>query len=233
MKILAIIPARGGSKGVPRKNIKLMNGKPLLAYTAEVALEAKDLFHKIIVSTEDEEIAEVAKVLGLEVPFLRPQEYASDHSASVELVRHAVLKLEELEGEKYDAVMLLQPTNPLRIKEDIVKSLEIFKNTKTDSVISVGRAISNHPAYMKKIDENGYLGPYSICEVEGTRRQDFKPYAYFRDGAVYLTKRDVIVNSNSLWGKTITPYVIPEERSVGIDTMIDWHLCEILLKQAQ
>lgn len=233
MKILGIIPARGGSKGVPRKNIKEMNGKPLLAYTTEVALEAKDVFHKIIVSTEDEEIAEVARGLGVEVPFLRPKEYATDSSASINLVRHALLTLEESEGIQYDAVLLLQPTNPLRIKEDIYGSIKLLNEKDTDSVISVGRAVSNHPAYMKKIDGNGYLEPYSIAEVEGTRRQDFKPYAYFRDGAIYLTKRDVIVNENSLWGKRITPYIIPEERSVGIDSMLDWHLCEILLKETK
>ncbi|MCP4914361.1 MAG: acylneuraminate cytidylyltransferase family protein [Oligoflexia bacterium] len=233
MNLLAIIPARGGSKGVPRKNIRDMNGKPLLHYTTEVALKTKDLFKRIILSTEDEEIAEVGKQLGVEVPFLRPAEFATDQSKSIDLVKDAVLRLEEIDGITYDAVVLLQPTNPLRIEEDIRKAVELFKKSDTDSVISVARAISNHPAYMKKIDENGYLDHYSIEEVEGTRRQDFKPYAYFRDGAVYITKRDTIVNDNSLWGKRMTPYVIPEERSVGIDSMLDWHLCEIMLKKNQ
>lgn len=230
MNILAIIPARGGSKGVPRKNIKEMNGLPLIAHTIKTALEVKHLFHRIIVSTEDEEIAEISKKHGAEVPFLRPMEMATDKSPSIDLVKHAVLQIEEMDDTKIDAVMLLQPTNPLRVKEDIINSIELL-DEESDSVISVVRVVEHHPAYMKKINDNGHLESYCIEEIEGTRRQDFRPYAYKRDGAIYLSKRQSIIENNSLWGKNMKAYEIPEERGVGIDSRLDWMLVETLLKE--
>lgn len=229
MNILAIIPARGGSKGVPRKNIKKMNGLPLIAHTISTALEVKHLFHRIIVSTEDEEIAEISKNYGAEVPFLRPMEMATDKSPSIDLVKHAVLKIEEMDNITIDAVMLLQPTNPLRTKEDIINSIQLLDED-SDSVISVVRVVEHHPAYMKKINNNGHLDHYCIKEIEGTRRQDFTPYAYKRDGAIYFSKRASIIEDNTLWGNKMKAYVIPEERGIGIDSRLDWILVETLMK---
>ncbi|MEP6903238.1 MAG: acylneuraminate cytidylyltransferase family protein, partial [Actinomycetota bacterium] len=135
MKVLGLIPARGGSKGVPRKNIRLLNGKPLLAYTAETALQCKTLA-RVILSTEDAEIADVGRTCGLDVPFMRPLELAQDSTPSLNVVRHALLTL-QANGEDFDAICLLQPTNPLRRADDIDACVELLIRTKADSVISV------------------------------------------------------------------------------------------------
>jgi CMP-N,N'-diacetyllegionaminic acid synthase len=228
MKILAIIPARGGSKGVPKKNIKMMHGKPLIAYSIEQALSVKHLFHRVIVSTEDKEIARISMQYGAEIPFLRPQELAEDHAPSLGLVQHAVHFIEKQDKIKLDWVCLLQPTNPLRTPIDIKDSIHLCSNTPCDSVISVAQAEHQHPVYMKKIID-GYLVPFGPKETEGTRRQDLTPQAYFRDGSIYLTKRDVVIDHNSLWGTHALPLIMPSIRSVGIDNALDWEIVSTLM----
>ena len=156
LKILAIIPARGGSKSVPRKNIRKLNGKPLIAYTIEAANEIKDKFHKIIVSTDDEEISEISKIFGAEVPFIRPKELAGDKTPTYPVLQHAVNFVENQDSIKIDLVMLLQPTTPFRNTEDILNSIKLSQTSDSDSVISVVQVFSTHPILMKKI-ENGYI----------------------------------------------------------------------------
>ena len=229
LKILAIIPARGGSKSVPRKNIRKLNGKPLIAYTIEAANEIKDKFHKIIVSTDDEEISEISKMFGAEVPFLRPKELAGDKTPTYLVLQHAVHFVENQDSIKIDLVMLLQPTTPFRNTEDISNSIKLSQTSDSDSVISVVQVFSTHPILMKKI-ENGVLTHYSIEEKEGTPRQLYEPAAYMRNGAIYLTKRDVLINNNSIWGNSITPYIMPQERSYNIDDEIDFLSSEMILR---
>jgi len=229
LKILAIIPARGGSKSVPRKNIRKLNGKPLIAYTIEAANEIKDKFHKIIVSTDDEEISEISKMFGAEVPFLRPKELAGDKTPTYPVLQHAVHFVENQDSIKIDLVMLLQPTTPFRNTEDISNSIKLSQTSDSDSVISVVQVFSTHPILMKKI-ENGVLTHYSIEEKEGTPRQLYEPAAYMRNGAIYLTKRDVLINNNSIWGNSITPYIMPQERSYNIDDEIDFLSSEMILR---
>jgi CMP-N-acetylneuraminic acid synthetase len=227
--IIGIIPARGESKGVPRKNIRALAGKPLIAYTIEVAFKSK-MLNRVIVSTEDKEIAEIAKKYGAEVPFMRPKELAEDTTPMVPVLQHAVKFVESKEHIKFDYVVLLQPTAPLRLPEDIDNAIKKLIDTGADSVISVCRVDSIHPILMKKI-VNDQLLPYCIEEKEGTRRQDYRPYAYKRSGAVYTAKRDVLMEKNSFWGEISRPYIIPTERSVGIDDEIDFKLVEILMKE--
>jgi CMP-N,N'-diacetyllegionaminic acid synthase len=224
MKILAIIPARGGSKGIPNKNIKLLLGKPLIQYTAEVALSCKDYLNRIIVSTDDSKIANIAKSIGLEVPFLRPSNMASDQAPALPYVQHALLEFKNHFNENFDAVLILQPTNPLRNREDIIHSIELMKTHDCDSVISHFETDKYHPVFMKKISSDGFIAPFhaDFIEKEGLRRQDVTPKALRRDGAIYLVKTEVVLSQNSLWGKKIFPYIIPEERSIGIDTPKDW-----------
>jgi CMP-N-acetylneuraminic acid synthetase len=229
-KVLAFIPARGGSKGVPRKNIRLVHGKPLIAYTIETALEAKHLFHRIIVSTDDKEIADVAQRYGAEVPFLRPAELAGDDVPMVPVLQHAVRFIEQQDKIRLEWLCLLQPTDPFRIVEDIEAALRLGQTGGCDSVISVAQVFAVHPILMKRI-ENGRLLPYCVEEKEGTRRQDYQPPAYMRNGAIYLTRRDVLMERNSIWGDVIRPYIMPPERSVGVDSELDLKLVELLMTE--
>lgn len=228
--VLALIPARGGSKGVPRKNIRPLNGKPLVAYSIEAALALPSLLYRVIVSTDDAEIAAVAKQYGVEVPFLRPAEISADSTPMLPVMQHAVRFVEQQDGLRLDWVLLLQPVSPLRLPLDIENTLRIARETDCDSVISVVQVFSVHPITMKRI-ENGRLLPYCIEEIEGTRRQNYSPPAYMRNGAIYLTRRDVLMNDNSIWGRSICPYVMPEERSINIDSELDFKLVELVMAE--
>lgn len=228
--ILAVIPARGGSKGVSRKNVSPVCGKPLIAYTIETALAARHLFHRLIVSTDDAEIADVARRYGAEAPFLRPAELAGDRAPMLPVLQHAVRFVEVQDDVVLDWVCLLQPTDPLRAVADIEAAIRLGQAGECDSVISVVRVFAVHPMLMKQID-NGYLEPYCIEEKEGTRRQDYDPPAYMRNGAIYLTRRDVLMERESIWGQKIRPYVMPPERSVGVDSELDLKLVELLINE--
>ena len=229
-RVLAVIPARGGSKGVPRKNIRPVCGKPLMAYTIETALAARYLFHRIIVSTDDAEIADVARQYGAEAPFLRPADLAGDHVPMLPVLQHAVRFVEAQDDLVLDWVCLLQPTDPLRLVGDIEEAIRLGQAGGCDSVISVVQVFDVHPILMKRI-EKGYLEPYCIEEKEGTRRQDYDPPAYMRNGAIYLTRRDVLMEHDSIWGEKICPYVMPPERSVSVDSELDMKLVEWLLEE--
>lgn len=229
-KVLAVIPARGGSKGVPHKNVRIVCGKPLIAYTIETALAARRLFHRIVVSTDDPQIADVARSLGAEVPFMRPPDLADDKTPMVPVLQHTVRFVEEQDGTTLDWIMLLQPTAPFRTVEDIEEALRIACDGECDAVISVVQVFSVHPILMKRI-ENGLLVPFCIEEKEGTRRQDYQPPAYMRNGGIYLTRRDVLLERSSIWGSITKPYVMPPERSIGIDSELDLKLVEMLVTE--
>jgi CMP-N-acetylneuraminic acid synthetase len=228
--VLALIPARGGSKGVPRKNIRPVRGKPLIAYTIETALAAKGFFRRILVSTDDDEIAKVARLHGAEVPFMRPAELANDKAPMIPVSQHAIRYVENDEKTRVDWVCLLQPTEPFRTVADIEQAMTLAQAGDCDSVISVVQVFSVHPILMKRIDA-GRLLPYCIEEKEGTRRQDYFPQAYMRNGAIYLSRRDVLMEHHSLWGDVIHPYVMPPERSVGVDSELDLKLVELLMQE--
>jgi len=229
-KILALIPARGGSKGVPHKNIRPVAGKPLIAYSIEAALSAREILYRVVVSTDDEQIAATARQLGAEVPFLRPADLANDKSPMVPVVRHAVQFIEQQDSVHLDWVLLLQPTALFRTAEDIRAAVDLARQGGCDSVISVVQVFSTHPILMKKI-ENDRLLPYCIEEKEGTRRQDYQPQAFMRNGAIYLVRRDVVVEKGSMWGDVVRPYMMPEERSVNIDSEMDLRLAELMLAE--
>lgn len=229
-KVLAVIPARGGSKGVPRKNIRSVCGRPLIAHTIEHARAAQHLFHRIIVSTDDEEIATVARAYGAEVPFLRPANLARDESPMIPMLQHAVEFIERQDAVRMDWICLLQPTEPFRTVSDLEQCLRLGMAGGCDSVISVVRVFATHPILMKRID-NDVLLPFCVEEKEGTRRQDYQPAAYMRNGSVYLTRRGVLMEQGSIWGQTIRPYVMPLERSVSIDTELDLKLAELMMSE--
>ena len=223
MKVLGLITARGGSKGVSRKNIKLLCGKPLLCYTAEAALKAETLT-RVVLSTEDEEIAEIGRACGLEVPFMRPRELAQDSTPSLPVVRHAVSFLESA-GEFYDAVCLLQPTNPLRRAADIDACVRLLFDSKADSVVSVLPVPHEYnPQWVFWMNCGGLKLAVGAGEPVA-RRQDL-PAAFHRDGSVYVTRRDVIMESESLYGVRIEGYAIEPQFSANIDTEEDWRRVE-------
>jgi CMP-N-acetylneuraminic acid synthetase len=228
IRVLGIVPARGGSKGIPRKNIAPLAGRPLLAYTAVSAQRAK-LLSRVILSTEDDEIAEAGRQLGLEVPFMRPPELAQDDTPGIAVLQHAVLELER-EGERFDAIFVLQPTNPLRRPEDIDGAIRLLDRTGADSVIAFVDVGERHPARMKYIDADGRVVDPPFCErVEGQRRQEL-PKLYLREGSVYLTRRDVLMIHGSLKGRDCRAWLVPQDRSCNIDEPFDLVLAELLLR---
>jgi len=229
-RILAVIPARGGSKGVPRKNIREVRGTPLIGYTIETALKAKKMLYRIIVSTDDEEIAAISKEYGAEVPFMRPKEIANDQASMIPVLQHAVKCVEKEDNIKIDWVLLLQPTDPLREVTDIERGIKLALANDSDSVISVERVFAHHPVLMKKIENNRLL-PFIIEEKEGTPRQEYNPPAFMRNGSIYLTKREVLMEMDSIWGINIKPMIMKEGSRISIDTKNDLKLAEILIKE--
>lgn len=224
MKVLGLIPARGGSKGVPRKNIRFLNGKPLLGFTAETALRARTLT-RVVLSTEDEEIAEVGRNYGLDVPFMRPAELARDATPSLPVIRHALLTLQE-EGDHYDAVCLLQPTNPLRRAEDIDACVELLSETKADCVVSVLPVPHEYnPKWVFWKNGTGQMS-LSTGDAEIVARRQELPAAFHRDGSVYVTRCETILISQSLYGEDLRGYEISPEFSANIDTEEDWQKIE-------
>lgn len=222
--ILTIIPARGGSKGVPRKNIRKLGGKPLIAYTIESAHKSKYV-DKIFVSTEDEEIAKIARNLGAEIPFIRPKELASDTAKSVDVIKHAIVELEKIMKIKYDIIVLLEPPAPFRTGSDIDECVELFLQNKPGSVVSVCEEKKYHPHYLKKIN-NGFLEPYGKNNFpEGTPRQLLTPKIYMINGCVYVIRRDNVMQGN-IYGEKVIPFIMPNEKSINIDTMLDWYAAE-------
>lgn len=226
--ILGLIPARGGSKGVPKKNIKDLMGKPLIEYTAEAAKKSKYIDH-LIVSTDSEEIAEVCRSIHLDVPFIRPDYLASDSAKAIGVIQHAITTMEEIDGVTYDLVVYLEPPNPLRLVDDIDTCLDLFEEHQPDCVVTVQEANQFHPILMKKI-EGDRLQPIWKDEPEGVPRQLYSPTAYMRNGAVYVFRKELIMEG-ILYGKEILPYVMPVDRSVCIDDMMDWYVAEAWMKK--
>lgn len=207
MRILGIIPARGGSKGLPGKNIKLLNGTPLIAYTIKEALNSN--LDEFIVSTDSEEIAEVARNYGGKVPFLRPAEIATDNASSLDVVLHALDFMKEHENKEYDAIMLLQPTTPYRDSADINQAINLLISSDADSVISVTDVGGTHPARMKFIVDGNLIDPPFVEAFEGQNRQELPPM-YIRNGGIYLTKVDTI-RKGSFKGNISKALVMPEK----------------------
>ncbi len=227
IKVLGLINARGGSKGVPRKNIKLLGGQPLIAWSIKAGLKSKYI-NKLIVSTDDSEIAEVSRSFGAEVPFMRPKELASDSSLQIDSIKHAISFLED-KGEYFDIILLLQPTTPLRKTLDIDSSLELLIEKNADTVISVTDVGGRHPATCYKPQKDYSIVPYIKSDERGVLRQEFNPILW-RNGAIYATKRNVIIDNNSLYGESIVGYEMGEERSFNIDSLFDWNLTEAYIK---
>lgn len=225
MRVLGVVPARGGSKGVPRKNVRPLAGLPLIAHTIRAARGAARLT-RTVVSTDDAEIAAIGREHGADVPFLRPADLATDAALSMPVMHHALRVCEDDEGARYDAVMMLQPTTPFRVSEDIDAAIRLLEITGADSVISVVDVKAHHPARMKYLDGDRLVDP-PFCEaVENQPRQQLRAM-YLRNGAIYLTRRDVLLGG-SFKGRDCRAHVMPDARSVNIDTEQDFEWAEWL-----
>lgn len=226
--VLAVITARGGSKGIPRKNIKDLGGQPLIAYTIEAAKNSRYLDY-FLVSTDDAEIAEISKKFGASVPFMRPAELSTDAAKSIPVIQHAVNWLKDNNGKTFDYVMILQPTSPFRTAEDIDKSIEKIVDTGADSVMGMKKLIDFSIAKLKVLDGDKIL-PFAESEGnESAARSELRDL-YKRNCAIYLTKTDLIMRGD-LFGQDSRAYIMPEERSVDINTPFDFKLAEFLINK--
>ena len=225
-KILAIIPARGGSKGVPRKNIKDLNGKPLIAYTIEASINSS-FINTTIVSSEDEEILKVSKKFGAEI-IKRPLELASDTASTIPVITHAIEELLS-KSREFDIVMILQPTSPLRDNLDIDSAIKSFINSDVDALISV---VEPDIEVLKSfiVNDNGYLQGAFDDKYPFTRRQDL-PTAYLANGAIYMIKTKLFLKNQTLIAEKTLPFVMPKSKSVNIDTLEDFNRAKDILNK--
>jgi len=229
MEILALIPARGGSKGIPRKNLTVIQGKPLIQYTVDEAKKSK-LISRIILSTDDIEIANCAKNLGADVPFLREKYLAEDDTPMLDVIKGTLHRLYEIEDYRPDIVILLQPTSPLRKASHIDEALQILLENEATSVVSVVAVPHQfNPVSLMKID-GGYLKPYLESSTQYTRRQD-KPLLYARNGpAILAVKYDTIIAKSSLYGEKCMAYEMKNMTSVDIDNFHDIEIVNQILQ---
>ncbi len=224
--MLALIPARGGSVGVPGKNIRPLGGKPLIAYTIEAARQSK-IFNRVIVSTDQREIADISAYYGAEVPFIRPKELSTNEAKSMDVVFHALQWLEQNEKYVPEVVTLLQPTSPFRDAQAIIEASELFKTVHATRLVSIKESAEH------------YYWMYSICEerirpVSGKfhrgRRQDL-PKAYTLNGAIYMGKSNILVKEKSYLGHDTVGFVMSRSKSIDIDDMFDFFIAETMLEK--
>jgi len=226
-KILCVIPARGGSKGLPGKNIKLLAGKPLIAYTIEHALQSPYI-DRTIVSTDDQEIADIARQYGAEVPFVRPADLSSDQVATIDVLLHAVQWVEEHEKYDFDILVLLHATTPLRHVDDINACISMLVEAKADNVFSVTEAHRNPYFNMVEVGDDGI--PKLVKKGDCITRQS-APKVYDMNASIYVWWKDVLKNEKKIFLKKSRIYIMPKERSVDIDDDFDFKIAEILLKK--
>jgi len=230
MRVIGITLARGGSKGIPKKNMAMLAGKYLIDYTFESALKSKKI-DRYILSTDDEHIANYARQRGIDVPFIRPSYLATDTATSADALKHAVEFCEKEENSKYDLVVELMCTNPFKKALDIDNCVDLFSTNKVDSVIGVSKLEDHHPARIKKI-ENDIIVDFCVPEKNEARRQDLTPKAYIRSGSIYCMSRKYLMEDNRRYGgDNSRPYILPASRTVNIDTPADLELARYLVKQ--
>jgi len=228
MRVLGIITARGGSKGIPGKNLKLLGGRPLLDHTIDAANDTP--LDRLILSTEDNKIADAARSLGCEVPFMRPAELARDETPHLPVIQHAAKWMLERQNYKPDIVLTLQPTSPLRSAADIAAALRMLELSGADSVVSVTEVSAHaHPMRMLRVDDTGHAVLFATGQPVRkriNRRQDL-PKAWVMNGAIYACRTDVLFAAEpSLYGDSVVAYPMPAERSISIDDLEDWAAAE-------
>ena len=226
--VLAIIPARGGSKELPGKNIKDLCGKPLIAWTIEQAKSCGDI-DRVVVSTDDKNIAKVAKKYGAEVPFIRPAELANDTASTIDVIFHTVDWLKKHQNDQSEYIMLLQPTSPLRTREDIDGAMRVLKDKDARAVVSVCEA-DHHPWWSNTLPESDNMKDFIRPDILNKRRQDL-PVFYRLNGAIYLADTDYLHECNGFFGPDTFSCKMPRKRSIDIDSNIDFKLAQLLLDE--
>ncbi|GBD35445.1 CMP-N,N'-diacetyllegionaminic acid synthase [bacterium HR36] len=226
-KVLTLIPARGGSQAIPKKNIVPLGGKPLIAWTIEVARRTPEL-EIIVVSTDSAEIAAIAKQYGADVPFLRPAELARSDSPTIDAVLHALDWLAEHRDYRPEAILLLQPTSPFRSVEDIKAALRLYEESRAPAVVSV-TPCHPHPYLAYRIDADGCLEPHWGKEACPARRQDL-PHLYYLNGAIYLVKATVLLAEKTFLPRGTRALIMPPERSLDIDEPFDLMLARCIVE---
>lgn len=230
--ILGLIPARGGSKGIPGKNVRPLAGKPLIQYACEAARGSR-LLSRTIVSTDCARIAEAASNARVEVPFLRSAELATDTTPMADVIYHAIQWMELNEGKGPDIVVLLQPTAPLRQSHHIDEAIQLLVDGEYDSVVSVAPIPQHYNPHWQFVVEDGQLQVFTgepLSEIV-TRRQDLGT-TYTRNGAIYGFQREVLDKTGSIYGNRCAAYLMPAELSINLDTMDDWHALEAYMRSA-
>lgn len=225
-RFLAIIPARAGSKGIKDKNIVDLCGKPLIAYSIESALKSKYI-DRVVVSTDGDKIAEVAKEYGAEVPFLRPDYLASDTAKTIDCVMHCIEELQNM-GDNYDYIVLLQPTQPLRESFHIDEAIELMLEKDAEGLVSICK-VKEHPILMRTLDDNGNMKRLLECSST-QRRQDFKEF-YRVNGVIYINKINENLNRETSLNDNELPYIMDEKYSVDIDELLDIKIAKLMIKE--
>ncbi|HEY1558633.1 MAG TPA: acylneuraminate cytidylyltransferase family protein [Kofleriaceae bacterium] len=226
MRVLGIVTARGGSKGIPRKNVKVLGGRPLIAWTAEAAVQARELARTIL-STDDEEIAAAGRAAGLETPFLRPAELAADATPTLPVLQHAIAFVER-QDDRYDAICLLQPTSPFRPTGLVDACVARFRESGADTLVTVLAVPAEHNphwVYFERPDGSLHLATGEAVPIP--RRQELPP-AFCREGSVYVMRRDAVMEQGTLFGRRVVGYPMDPTLCVNLDTEDDWRRAEAL-----
>lgn len=231
MRVLGLIPARGGSKGIPRKNVRKLAGRPLICYSFDSALGSRCL-DRIIVSTDDPEIAGLARQAGIAVPFMRPADLASDNAAMLPVVQHAVRALKSLDGYEPDVVVLLQPTAALRQARHIDEAVTLLLDRGADSIVSVCPVPEAfNPYWVHIVSADGRLVHFIPDGMTRyTRRQDL-PRVYWREGTIYAVRRDTLMLKNTLYGDVCLAYVLDTNDILHLDSPFDWLVAELVMER--
>ncbi|MBM9603017.1 acylneuraminate cytidylyltransferase family protein [Desulfopila inferna] len=224
-RILALIPARGGSKGLPGKNIRNLHGKPLIAWSIEAAMKS-NYIDRIIVSTDSADIATIAEEYGAEIPFMRPTELAADNSSGIDVCLHA-LEWYSNKSDIYDLLLILQPTSPLRTASDIDAAIETLGAKQAKAVVSVCET-DHHPWWSSQLPQDGNMENFIRPEVLNKNRQELPNY-YRLNGAIYLIETKLLRKTHSFYGPDTFAYIMPPERSIDIDSLPDLLLAEAYL----
>jgi len=217
--ILGITLARGGSKGIKDKNLAKINKKPLIYYTIKEVKKCKKITN-YIVSTDSKKIKKIAEKYKVQVPFIRPKKFARDKSSSASALKHALIKCEKIFNLKFDYVVEIMTTNPLKSTKDINNIINMLLKKKADSVIAVNQLFDHHPARIKKIIK-GKLYDFSVKEKLESRRQDLKPDAFIRSGSIYAMSRRYVMSEKRYFSGKSFAYILPQERAINIDTEDD------------
>ena len=225
---LAIIPARGGSKGLPGKNIKELCGKPLISWSIESGFKSKYI-DEVMVTTDSKEIANISKLYGANVPFLRPDYLSSDIATTFDAVKHAIDFYKNEIQKEFDYIILLEPTSPLREAIDIDNAIEILFDSNADSIVGICKTEDQNPAFLVKKDLKGFISGYENINMTVLRRQDIKS-VYFFEGTVYISKTNVLLEKKTFYHQKTIGYEVPKYKSLEIDDMDDFIMAEAMMK---